>query len=1487
MSEHEVEQHTGEFDIAVIGMAGRFPGADTLDAFWDNLRAGREAVTHFSDDELRAAGIPDEVLANPAYVKSNGRLRDIQHFDAGFFGYSPREAEVIEPAQRIFLECAWEALEAAGYAPERIAGRIGVYAGAGFPAYLENNILPNDELMAAVGPLQAALAGGKDFIATRTAYKLGLRGPAVSVQTACSSSLVAVHMAVQSLLSGESDLALAGGASVGVPQDAGYPYAPGGIGSPDGRCRAFDAKSAGTLSGSGVGVVLLKRLADALEDGDPVRAVIKGSAINNDGGGRVAFSAPGVEGQSAVIGEALAAADVHPDTIGFVEAHGSGTDLGDTIEIAALTQAWRAHTQRTGFCAVGAVKASIGHLDAAAGIAGLIKTVLAVEAGEIPPTVHFTAPNPKIDFARSPFFVSDRLRGWETADGQPRRAAVSSFGIGGTNAHVILEQAPRMMESGPSRPWQVLPVSARSPRALDDATDRLAGHLSAHPDLPLADVSFTLREGRRAFAHRRALVIREGEDAAKHVRERTPDRTVTGAVESGSRSVAFLFPGLGDHYPNMARGLYEAEPAFRAEVDRCAEILAPLLGLDIREVLFPGDAPGDAPAAGGIDMRAMLARAKTADPAAERLNRTEVAQPAVFVIDYAMAKLWMSWGIVPEAVIGHSLGEYAAATIAGVLRLEDALAIVADRARMIQALPGGVMLAVSVDESAVLPLLTPELSVATVNAPGLTVVSGPEDAVAALETVLADAGHVARRLPTTHAFHSPMMAPVGEALTARVAQAELRAPAIPMISNVTGTWISDAEATDPGYWTRHLLGTVRFADGAAELLREPGRVLLEVGPGQTLSTFIRQRPEAEGEHPPVAVVPSLRYPYDRKPDAQFLAEALGRLWVAGVEPDWAACRADERRRRVVLPTYPWEKQRYWVDAPARQPESAGAAPAADTSRRPDPADWTYLPTWTRTRAFASGGARTVLLVADGGPLADALAAAFAAAGHRLLAVRPGAAFRAEGDAFTLRPHARDDHRALAAALRDTGIVPDVVVHAHALTDARAAFGSLLLLADAVGGLGAPELVVLTAGAHEVTGDEDVAPFAAALVGAARVVSQEYAGLHCRAVDVSPGDASEATAARVMAEAVSSAADLAVAFRGRHRWVRGFRAARPVEPASIRPTVFALVGAADGRNARLADALARTPGARIALVARGGASPDAVRALQESGAEVLAITADPSHPAALADAFARVEAQWGAIEVVIHSPEPAGLADFAGIAAGDAPGWTAQLAAYEAQHAALAQALEGRDVGQVLVESSLAGVLGSVARVRIAAANALTDGFAAARRWTAVDWDAWTDGDAAGSGIAPAEVPAALAAVLALAGEPQVLVSTADVEARLRATSVAPAPRETSAPLYERPDVGVQYEAPTSEVEEKLAEVWQELLGIERIGIHDDFFELGGHSLLATQIVVRVRDLFALDLPLQSIFEAPTIARFAALVEDTLLAELEGLSEEEAAGLMGS
>ncbi|HEX8273414.1 MAG TPA: amino acid adenylation domain-containing protein, partial [Longimicrobiaceae bacterium] len=926
----------GGRDVAVIGMAGRFPGARDLDEFWRNLRAGVRSVRRFSDEELRASGVPRRDRESPAYVPAGGDLEGVELFDPSFFDVTPREALVMNPQKRVFLECAWEALETAGYH----SGRIGVFASEANNQYLFN-VLSRPELVSAVGGNQA-IQSNTIAVSTLASFKLDLEGPSLNVQTACSSSLSAVHLACRSLLDGESDVALAGGVRVGVPRHEGYPYVPGGIASPTGECNPFDAGARGTVGGSGVGVVVLKRLDDALADGDRVLAVIRGSAMNNDGARKAGLTAPRREGQAAAIAEALEAAGVEPESVSYVEAHGSGTEMGDPIEVAALTTVFG--EGRPGTVALGAVKSSVGHLDAAAGIVGLIKTVLALENGEIPPAPYFRAPNPRIPFDRSPFFVDPELRPWPRG-GAPRRAGVSSFGIGGTNVHVVLEEAPPREPSGPSRPWQLLVLSARTSAALEAATDRLAAHLREHPAEPFADVAHTLRAGRRRFERRRVLVCRGREDAVAALEARDPRRVLEAAQERDERPVAFLFPGVGDHYAQMARGLYEAEPVFRAEVDRCARVLLEHTGEDVRGWLFPGDpapeqaAGGEGAAAASVDLRGMLGRgAAAADP----LARTERAHPAVFVTEYALARTWMSWGVRPEAMMGHSLGEYVAATVAGVFTLEDALALVAERARLISGLPSGAMLAVPLDPAGVRARLRGALALAAHNAPGLCTVSGPAEEVAALEAELLAEGVACRRLAAGHAFHSAAMEPVADRLAERLRAMRLRAPAIPFLSNVTGTWIRAEEATNPEYWRRHLCGTVRFAEGMAELLRGASPLLLEVGPGRTLGTFALHAGAAES-----TVHGSLRHAYTRQPDQAYLLETLGRLWMAGVRVDWDGFVAGERRLRTLLPTYPFERQAYWVERRRRRrarrrggeaPSRARpGSPAADGGASPSPA----------------------------------------------------------------------------------------------------------------------------------------------------------------------------------------------------------------------------------------------------------------------------------------------------------------------------------------------------------------------------------------------------------------------------------------------------------------------------------------------------------------------------------------------------------------------
>jgi acyl transferase domain-containing protein len=887
-------------EIAIIGMTGRFPGSRNIEEFWLNLRDGVEGITFFTDEEVLRNGADESMAPDRNFVRAAPLVDGMEMFDASFFGYSPREAELIDPQQRIFLECAYEALEAAGYNPATYSGSIGVYAGAAFNTYLLFNTLRNREIVDSIDPMQINIANDKDFLTTRVSYKLNLKGPSHLVQCACSTSLVAVHVACQSLLNRECDMALAGGISINVNRRHGYRYLEGGMASPDGHCRAFDARARGTIFGSGVGLVVLKSLEAALNDGDSIHAVIRGSAINNDGSLKVGYTAPSVDGQAEVITEALSNAGVSAETISYVEAHGTGTPLGDPIEIQALTKAYRAYTGKKGYCAIGSVKSNVGHLDTAAGITGLIKTVLALKHRRLPPSLHFEQPNPEIDFDNSPFYVNSRLQEWKS-DGPRLRAGVSAFGVGGTNAHVILEETPEREAGAASREYKLIPLSARSGDALETASRNLARHLSEHTEQDLADVAYTLQLGRSRMSHRRIAVCRAAPEAVRLLESNAPQPVFVADREGASPRLVFMFPGQGSQYVNMGRGLYEGEREFGKQVEWCSEVLRGLLGFDLRRVLYPPE---------GMEREAE-----------EELNETRMTQPALFVVEYAMAKQLERWGVRPEAMIGHSLGEYVAACLSGVMGIEDALRLVSKRGEMMQEAGGG-MVAVMMGEAEAIPRINGSgLSIAAVNGPRQVVISGADEAVESLIEELSLEGMVCKKLKARQAFHSEMMDGAAARYVEEVRKVELRRGEIEYISNVSGKVARAEEVTDPRYWGRQLRECVRFGDGIEELTRRPGVILLEVGPGESLSKLVRQRVRPT---PDEVIISTMRNSKDIDHDAQYLTTAIGKLWMAGAEIDWSGYYDGEKRRRVSLPTYPFERQRYWIEATGRVEEGVGS-----------------------------------------------------------------------------------------------------------------------------------------------------------------------------------------------------------------------------------------------------------------------------------------------------------------------------------------------------------------------------------------------------------------------------------------------------------------------------------------------------------------------------------------------------------------------------------
>jgi acyl transferase domain-containing protein len=903
--------------IAIVGMSGRFPGSTDLDTFWDNLKSGTSSIVELSDEQLNIGPAERARLAgNPNYVRRAASVADADLFDAAFFGIYPNEAHVMDPQHRLFLECCWEAFEDSGYEPTTYPGPVGVFAGCYMNTYLLNSLEDHPAFIGAMadsfhgGELKNELGNDKDYMATRVSFKLNLRGPSLTIQTACSSSLVSVTQACMNLASYQCDLALAGGATIRFPQNRGYLYEPDGMVSPVGRCCTFDASASGTIFGDGIAVVLLKRLADAVADGDNIYAVIKGWGINNDGASKVGYTAPSVEGQMEAVALAQALAGVDPRTITYVEAHGTGTPLGDPIEIDALTRAFRLGTDARQFCAIGSLKTNIGHLDVAAGVAGMIKTSLALTHRQIPPSLNFETPNPNIDFAQSPFYVNTRLTDWVPAEGAPRRAGLSSFGVGGTNAHVVLEEAPAITADPSRQPFHLIALSARSPAALDAQTDRLARHLARHTELDLADVAYTLQRGRQVFNYSRTLVAASREEAVALLGTPDPQRVFTAHQIRRPSPVAFMFPGQGAQHVGMGRDLYLHSPIFREAIDRCADLLRPHLGVDLRAFLYPEPDQEDA------------ARA--------RINDTRIAQTGIFAVSYALAQYGMAAGLRPEVMIGHSVGEFVAACLAGVFSLEDALALVATRGALMQDLPAGSMLAVRLPVDEVRALMPDELEIAAINSPLLCVVSGPTLSVQAFEKRLEEREISVRPLHTSHAFHSAMMDPAVPAFRESVRRVALHPPRIRLISTVTGEPLSVETATDPEYWATHLRRTVNFAGAVRALAADPGLVLLEVGPGQTLGTLARQHPERNEKQAIYSFLPHVQQ------ETSAFAHALGvlgRLWQSGVEVDWSALYPDERRRRVHLPTYPFERRRFWYD---QIPASEGSKSVTNTQENTPP-----------------------------------------------------------------------------------------------------------------------------------------------------------------------------------------------------------------------------------------------------------------------------------------------------------------------------------------------------------------------------------------------------------------------------------------------------------------------------------------------------------------------------------------------------------------------
>jgi polyketide synthase PksJ len=1424
INDHHFE--TG-LEIAIIGMAGRFPGASNIYQFWENLKNGRDSISFFSDEELLEAGIDPQLLNNPHYVKAYGFLENIEYFDAAFFGYTPEEARIMDPQMRLFHECVWEALEDAGYASESVDGLIGLFAGAS-----DSVDWRSKAIMAAgmTGDLATeGVLSNKEFLSTRISYNLDLKGPSFTLYTACSTSMVAVHLACRSLLSGDCDLAVAGGVSITFLDKRGYLYQEGMMQSADGHCRTFDSRAKGTVFGNGIGVVVLKSIEEAAADRDHIYAVIKGSAINNDGNRKVGYMAPSVTGQRDVITAAHQVAEIEPESIGYIEAHGTATVLGDPIEIKALKEAF--NTNKKNFCAIGTVKSNFGHLDCAAGIASFIKTALALYHHLIPPTLNFQEPNPQIDFENSPFYVNTQLTQWKNHNSYPRRAGVSCFGIGGTNVHLVLEQAPSSKKdqaTSPSREPQLLLISAKTPYALEQAAKNLGEYLKANPQIPLADASYTLQAGRRTFKRKGMLVCSTMARAIEILS--SPDSR--GFHQSLAREknppVIFMFPGQGAQYTNMGLDLYRKESRFRQPMDQCMEILSHLMGVNIKEILYPGEE----------ETRSHKHQTDTNEKEKPGIHQTAITQPVIFTLEYALATLLMGWGIHPEAMIGYSFGEFAAACLSGVFSLEDALSLVVLRGQLIQDMPPGTMLSVPLPEDELKPLLTGEVSLAVVNNPAC-IVSGSHQAIETFEKKMQEKKLMCMRIHTHHAAHSLLMDSAMKQFQERIKQIPLNKPQIPYISSTTGNWITPEDAKDYQYWVRHLRETVRFSDGAARLAQKKNTIFVEVGPGRDLSVLTQRYIDTDSQGIVNLIPPSSK----NESGQSYLLSKIGRLWLHGVTLDWKAFYSQETRHFIPLPTYPFESKPYWLGKNPVPVEADTMRYQSRVKKKADIADWFYLPQWTRAALppESIGEDQSItgwLMFMDCCGLAGKMANRIKADNEKVdvIMVKQGPGFCKLNDReYILDPHQESHYHDLFKDLAHHDKLPHQIVHWWSVTgegrqdpnpgqvreEQFIGFYSLLYLARALGKHGGAEdfqVIVVSDNMQEAAGEKELHPGKMTLLGTVKVIPQEYHNIRCRSLDIvlpTPGSVEENhLLAQLLEEFIADTSETIVAFRANHRWIQTFESlhlkAPPQEPACLRHSgVYLIIGAFGGVGLVLAEHMARQVNAKLILTSRRGL-PDKtgwqewltthdqtdetsrrirkVQQLEALDTEVLVIAADAANRQQMSRLIRKAEDKLGPINGIIYAAGLGGGNSFRPINDISSTQCEQQFKPKVYGLLVLHDLFKDKPLDFCLLMSSTAAILGGLAFVAYSAANLFMDAFVNWKNhqcvnentvtWLSVNWDSWrmeiieNQGTGIGASIAelsmsPQEGIDAFKRILSFGKSHRIIHSIGDLDTRVK------------------------------------------------------------------------------------------------------------------------
>jgi acyl transferase domain-containing protein/nucleoside-triphosphatase THEP1 len=1521
----EKKQRTG-LEVAVIGIAGRFPGAKNVRHYWENLKNEVESIYFFTDEELEKNGVSSEQLSNPNYVKAFGVLEDLEYFDASFFSYTPKEAEIMNPQVRHFYECSWQALEDAGYNPETYDGLIGVYAGATSSFNWEGIVLLSGKDRE-VGSFAARTLADAVYFPTRMSYKLNLKGPSFFIQSACSTSLAAIHMASRAVLSGECQMALAGGVRIGVNQTKGYLYEEGMILSPDGHCRAFSAEANGTVSGNGIGIVLLKRLKNAIADRDHIYAVIKGSAMNNDGNRKVGYTSPSVQGQADAIRTALAMARVTPESIGYIEAHGTGTPLGDPVEMEALTVAF--NTDKRNYCPIGSVKSNFGHLDTAAGVAGFIKTVLVLKNKLIPPSLHFNSPNPKIDFENSPFYVNHSLTEWKS-NGAPRRAGVSSFGIGGTNIHVILEEAPTLEDSDKSRACQVLLLSAKTQSALQRMEDEFVAYLKNNPSINIADATYTLTIGRKHFNYRKMVVCSSLEDTINVFS--TPESTkvhesvLTGKDED--KPVVFMFPGQGAQYIDMGLDLYRAEPLFRREMDDCFHILKSLLDFDIKELLYPSE----------TQQEQDLTDPTSSPEKSLQINQTEITQAVIFIFEYAMAKMLMVWGIKPYAMSGHSIGEYTAACLAGVFSLEDALKTVVCRGKLMQRMPTGSMLSIPLPEKEIKPFLDDQISLAAVNSSSRCVVSGNHKSIDKLKSKLHAMGFESTLLHTSHAFHSNMMEPILNEFKDHLDTIELNEPGIPYISNLTGKWIGPEESKNPGYWVKHLRNTVRFSGGIETLLEKEHAVFIEVGPGNALSTFVRQHKNKKKSH---VVVDTVRKPKDQTADDYFLLNKIGQLWLYGVKIDWPKFYENQKRQRISLPGYSFDRHRFHIDENAIL-TGKGLIAEKTLHKKKNIKDWFYVPSWKRSIFPVTNQSGTEekfnwLIFLDDRGVGFELAKKLEKNNHHVINVQMGPEFqKISRHQFSINPGESNGYIKLLADLKRTEKIPSRIIHLWSLKDIHIKiydaetfescldihFYSLLYLAQAIGKdiTSDINIDIVTADVHDVNGTESLHPERAAVLGPCKTIPQEFPNIRCRCIDIELPRSKNAVKAgldklnNLFQEISTDHSDMVVAHRNNRRWVQIFEPLPLEDSLEEKVTltlkqrgVYLITGGLGRIGFTMGRYLAKEFQARLILTGSSEFPPrdhwqqwvadkdpgdtisrkiKKVLELEDLGAKVLVFSANVADAREMQMVIKEAEIKFAPIDGVIHAAGVVRGHSIDSIGNLDKSKCNMQLQPKLQGLLVLEKLLVKKDLDFFMLTSSLAAILGGLGFMAYSTANILMDAYThyhnrtASSHWISVNWDGWrvsersghhtSRGTLADLAMEPDEGTKAFLRILSCSNTSQVVNSTGDLQLRinqwikLESVQEEGSDAQKQGTIQQRPNLTTPYIEPRNEIEQDLCDIWKKLFGYELIGIDDDFHEIGGDSLKAVTITAQIKKI-GYPTNLAEMLMAQTIRKLAEII----------------------